>query len=52
VCTEEGKLHLLVAISRASNFAYVEWRENSDRKVSTAFLRRLIEAVPYKILLD
>jgi transposase-like protein len=49
VRTEEGKLYLFVAIDRTSKFAYAELHNKSDRKISTAFLRNLIEAVPYKI---
>lgn len=49
VRTEEGKCYLFVAIDRTSKFAYVELHDNSDRNISTAFLRHLIEAVPYKI---
>ena len=48
VRTEEGKLYLFVAIDRTSKFTYAELHDKSDRKISTAFLRNLIEAVPYK----
>lgn len=49
VRTEEGRLYLFVAIDRTSKFAYAELHDQSDRNISTAFLRNLIEAVPYKI---
>ena len=49
VRTEEGKLYLFVAIDRTSQFAYGELHATSDRNISTAFLRNLIEDVPYKI---
>ena len=49
VRTEEGKLYVFVAIDRTSQFAYVEGHATSDRNLSTAFLRNLIEDVPYKI---
>lgn len=46
---EEGKLHMFVAIDRASKFALVELDERATLQVATEFLRRLIRAVPYKI---
>ena len=49
VRTEEGKLHMFVAIDRTSKFAYVELHERATRKVSGNFLRKLIEVVPYKV---
>ena len=49
VRTEQGKLHLFVAIDRTSKFAFVELHEKATTAVSTDFLRRLIAAVPYKI---
>ena len=45
----EGKLYLLVAIDRTSKFAFVELRETVSRRDAADFLRRLIEAVPYKV---
>jgi transposase-like protein len=50
VRTEEGKLHLFVAIDRTSKFAFVELHEKATTRVSADFLRHLIEAVPYKII--
>ena len=49
VRTAEGKLYLLVAIDRTSKFAFVELRETVSRRNAADFLRRLIEAVPYKV---
>ncbi|MCK9991896.1 MAG: hypothetical protein Dbin4_00416 [Alphaproteobacteria bacterium] len=49
VQTQEGKLYLFVAIDRTSKFAFVELHERATRANATEFLRRVIEAVPYKI---
>jgi len=49
VRTEEGKLYLLVAIDRTSKFAFAELHERATRRVAADFLRRLIDAVPYRI---
>ena len=49
VRTEEGKLHMYVAIDRTSKFAFVELHERAARSVACKFLRHLIEAVPYQI---
>src|ERR1700723_1392172 len=49
VRTAEGKLHLLVAIDRTSKFAFVELHEKVTRRAAADFLRRLIEAVPYRV---
>jgi transposase-like protein len=49
VRTEEGKLHMFVAIDRTSKFAFVELHERATRRIAADFLRRLIAAVPYKI---
>src|SRR5687768_18199760 len=49
VRTEQGKLHLFVAIDRPSKFAFVELHEKATRRVTGDFLRHLIAAVPYKI---
>src|ERR1017187_6852902 len=45
VCTEEGKLHMFVAIDRVSKFAYAELHERATRRVPADFLRRLIKLV-------
>ena len=49
VRTEEGRLHLFVAIDRTSKFAFAELHERATRRVAAEFLRRLINAVPYRI---
>ena len=49
VRTAEGKLRMLVAIDRTSKFAFVELHEKVSREVASEFLRRLVEAVPYKV---
>ncbi|NEI32460.1 IS481 family transposase [Rhizobium leguminosarum] len=49
VRTEQGKLHMFVAIDRTSKFAYVELHEKAPTAVSREFLLRLITADPYKI---
>jgi transposase-like protein len=49
VRTGEGKLHMFVAIDRASKFAFVELHEKADRKTAAAFLENLVAAIPYKI---
>ena len=41
--TEEGKLHLFVAIDRTSKFAF------ANVKTAAGFLKALVEAVPYQI---
>src|SRR5437868_7071718 len=47
VRTEQGKLHMFVAIDRTSKFAFVELHEKATTAVSQEFLLRLIAAVPY-----
>ncbi|MEM6889127.1 MAG: IS481 family transposase [Pseudomonadota bacterium] len=49
VWTEEGKLYMLVAIDRTSKLAFAELHERITRRDAGNFLRRLIDAVPYKI---
>ncbi|WP_084584701.1 IS481 family transposase, partial [Sphingomonas azotifigens] len=49
VRTEQGKLHLFVAIDRTSKFVFVELHEKATTRVSGDFLRHLIAAVPYKV---
>jgi hypothetical protein len=49
VRTEQGKLHMFVAIDRTSKFAFVELHEKATTAVSGEFLLRLLAAVPYKI---
>ena len=47
--TDEGKLHLFVAIDRTSKYVFAELRESAKREDACAFLRRLIEEAPYQI---
>src|SRR5215207_4986868 len=49
VRTEQGKLHLFVAVDRTSKFAFAEPHEKATRRVAGDFLRRLVAAVPYRI---
>ena len=49
VRTEQGKLHLFVAIDRTTKFAFVELHEKATRRIAADFLRRLIAAVPYQV---
>lgn len=49
VRTEEGKLHLFVAIDRTSKFAFAQLHDTANRNTATAFLKGLIAVVPYKI---
>lgn len=49
VRTEQGKLHMFVAIDRTSKFAFVELHEKATTAISRDFLLRLIAAVPYKV---
>ena len=52
VRTEEGKLFLFVAIDRTSKFAFAELHRQANRPTATAFLKALIEVVPYKIRIE
>ena len=49
VRTAEGKLYMLVAIDRTSKLAFVELHRQAKQRTAGDFLRRLVEAVPYKI---
>jgi transposase InsO family protein len=49
VRTEDGKLHLFVAIDRTSKLAFARLYDVANRKTATTFLEALIAAVPYKI---
>ena len=46
VRTEEGKLHLFVAIDRTSKFAVAQLVDKANRKTAWEFLEHLLEAVP------
>ena len=47
--TEEGKLHLFVAIDRTSKFVFAKLYSRATTENSKDFLEQLIKAVPYKI---
>jgi hypothetical protein len=49
VRTEEGKLHLFVAVDRACTFAYAELHGEANKLIAAQFLRNLIAAIPDKI---
>lgn len=49
VRTEEGKLHLFVAIDRTSKFAFARLLNKADTRTARAFLDELVETVPYRI---
>jgi len=49
VRTEEGKLHLFVAIDRTSKFAFAKLYKRATTGSSKDFLEQLVESVPYKI---
>lgn len=49
VRTEEGKLHLFVAIDRTSKVAYAELHPRATKMIAAQFLHNLIERIPYKL---
>jgi transposase InsO family protein len=49
VRTQEGKLHLFVAIDPTSKFAFVQLHGQADGPTAVAFLEALLEAVPYRL---
>lgn len=49
VRTEEGKLHLYVAVDRTSKFVFIELHDKPDRPTAVAFLEALLRAVPYRL---
>jgi len=49
VRTAEGKLYLFAAIDRTSKFAFAHLETSATVHTAAAFLRALIEAVPYEI---
>jgi transposase InsO family protein len=49
VRTDEGKLHLFVAVDRTSKFAFAQLHPAATVQVATDFLSAVIKAVPYKI---
>lgn len=49
VRTEEGKLHLWVAIDRTSKYAFAQLHDHADQPTACAFLEALISACPYRL---
>lgn len=49
VRTEEGKLHLFVALDRTSKVAYAELHPRATKMIAAQFLRNFIEAIPYQL---
>jgi transposase InsO family protein len=49
VRTEQGKLHLFVAIDRTSKFAFAQLHERATTRIAADFLRALLQAVPYRV---
>ena len=49
VRTEQGKLHLFVAIARTSKFAFAQLHERATKRIAGDFLRALLQTVPYKV---
>jgi hypothetical protein len=49
VHTEEGRLHLFVAVDRTSKFAFAQLHERATRRIAADFLQALVAAVPYRI---
>ncbi len=47
--TADGKLQLFVAVDRTSTFAFARLEESATLHTASAFLRALIDAVPYTI---
>ena len=49
VSTEQGKLHLFVAIERTGKFAFVQLHETATQRIAAAFLHELVADVPHTI---
>ncbi|MEM6527310.1 MAG: IS481 family transposase [Chloroflexota bacterium] len=49
VRTDEGKLHLFVAVDRTSKSTFAELHDKANRPTAVTFLQHLIATVPYKI---
>ena len=49
VRTEEGKLHLFVAVDRTSKYAFARLMQKATVATARTFLNDLVKAVPYKI---
>ena len=49
VHTEEGRLHLFVAIDRTSKFAFAQLHGRATRRIAADFLRAPVAAAPYTV---
>jgi transposase InsO family protein len=49
VRTEQGKLHLFVAIDRTSKFAFAQLHARATTRIAADFLRALLQAAPYRV---
>lgn len=49
VRTAEGKIYLFVAIDRTSKWVHAEIFDTANQQTAATFLRRVIEAFPYRI---
>jgi transposase InsO family protein len=49
VRTEQGKVYLFVAIDRTSKVAFAELQPRATRALAAAFLRRVLQALPYHV---
>lgn len=49
VRTEEGKLHLFVAVDRTSKFAFAQLHKAANVRTAAGFLEALLGAVPYRV---
>ena len=49
VRTEEGKIHLFVAVDRTSKYVFARLKPKATGATARAFLEELVQAVPYKI---
>ena len=49
VQTEEGKQYLFVAIDRTSKLAFAELHPQATQAIAVAFLRRVLERIPYQV---
>lgn len=49
VRTEEGKLHLFVAVDRTSKYAFARLKAKATTTTAREFLEELVEVVPYQI---
>ena len=47
--TEEGKLRMFVAIDRTSKFAFAKLVPKAGKMAAAAFLREVVEALPYRV---